>query len=290
MSESLFTMIRLEKAGHISFFAIPRVGTDEKAMLFIHGMAGFKDYLIPQMEYFASRGIMCFAPDIMGHGERNNIDVSGKGILDYVDDVSHYADTVMRSETTAHIVLVGHSMGGLIAAKLAEKRSDVSAAVLITPAPPRGVALYPGGLVSFTLGDVSGLAKKMVGHGTFIPSRKFLESLFVDPKASKSVIDQWEQKRVSEESTLVARQLGLSLLAVDERKIAAPMLVIGAKKDKIVHHRVARSAARYYGADYHLIGSLGHMCLFESGHEEVSQVMSAWLVQKSIYTITTPQE
>ena len=254
-----------------------------RTMVCIHGMAGFAAYLIPKMEYFAERGYTCFAPDIVGHGERNKIDVSGLGVLDYVADVNDFIDHTVRKENDAPLILLGHSMGGLIAAKLAEMRTDVGHAVLVTPAPPNGVLLLPGGMISFTLDDVRRLIKMMLGGARFVPSRHFLESLFANPKASKHIIDQWEARRMSNESLLVALQLGMSHVAVDARKINAHMLVIGAKKDKVVHHRVAKKIQEHYGADYHLIEDLGHMCPFEAGWEQTAAIIETWLKEKKAH-------
>lgn len=273
----------MAKGGHNYLVAKPKKQKSDKPMVFVHGMAGFAAYLIPKMEYFASLGNWCVAPDIMGHGERHGMDLSGKTVNDYVDDIGHFTDTIVRKETKAPLIYVGHSMGGLIAAKKAERRDDVAAVVLVTPAPPKGVMLIPGGLTSFTFGDIRNLMSMMLGGGQFVPSRTFLESLFADPVASKHVIDLWEAKKVSNESLLVALQLGLSQVEVDASQIVAPMLVIGARKDKIVHHTVAERTKEYFDADYHLLEKLGHMCPFESGWEETAGVIASWLKTKKVH-------
>ena len=283
MAQSNFSLVRMVGGRHKYVLAKPKKQKNDQPMIFVHGMAGFAAYLIPKMEYFASLGNWCVAPDIMGHGERNEVDLFGKSVNDYVDDIGHFTDTVVRKETKAPIIYIGHSMGGLIVAKKAEQRDDVAAVVLVTPAPPKGVVLIPGGLVSLTFGDLRRFVGMMLGGERFVPSRTFLESLFVDPIASKHVIDLWEAKKVRNESLLVALQLGLSQVEVDASKVRAPMLVIGARKDKIVHHTVAHRTKEYFDADYHLLENLGHMCPFESGWEETAGVIASWLKAKNIH-------
>jgi alpha-beta hydrolase superfamily lysophospholipase len=277
------SIVPLEKGEHKYLLARPKNGNikSRHRIVFVHGMAGHAAYFKPMMGYFASRGYKCYAPDIEGHGERHHVDISGKFIKHYVADVGHFTDTVVSADGDGPIIYVGHSMGGLIAAKKSEKRSDVSGVVLITPAPPRGVLFYPTGLLSLTLNDVLGFGKMLQGEH-FVPSRRLLESLFADPIASKKVIDMWESRRVSNESFFVMLQLGLTLVGVNPDKINSPMLVIGAKKDKIVHHRVAERVATHFGAEYHSLEHLGHMCPFESGWEETAGIIDAWLKKKGL--------
>lgn len=268
--------------GHNFLVAHPTVVAYAQPIVFIHGMSGFAAYLGDAMSYAAKLGFTCYAHDIMGHGERHAEDVGGKGILDYVDDSSSFIERVVRPRHTAPLVLVGHSMGGLIAAKLAEMRDDVGHAVLVTPAPPSGVMFLPGGLVRVSVRDVLSALAMAVGGKNFIPSRGFLDSLFADPVASRHIIDVWEKRRLSNESLLAALQLGLSQIAVDPVKIAAPMLVIGAKKDVVVHPSVAGRIARFFGAELHMHEEMGHMCPFEAGWEENSRVIADWLVRNNV--------
>ncbi len=281
MANSAVSLVRVADGEYRYLLAKPLVspGTNNnrKPLICIHGMSGFADYFAKKMEYFAREGYACFAPDIIGHGARSEIDISKKGVHDYIADVNKFINHVVCKESGESLILVGHSMGGLIAAKLAEIRNDVGHVVLVTPAPPKGVFLLPGGLISLTLGDLNGLIVAAFGGERFSPSRRLLESLFVDPVASKQVIDEWEGGRISNESLLATLQLGFSRISVDARMITAPMLVIGAKKDKIIHHRSARSTAEYYAADYHTLERLGHMCPFESGWEETAEVILMWL-------------
>ncbi len=277
------SLLRLDEKGHKYFIARPKGRWNNRVMVFIHGMAGFAAYLVPKMTYFASRGYLCYAPDIMGHGERHEIDISGKFVADYVEDVSDFIERIVRDSCCGRIILVGHSMGGLIAAKIAEERDDISASVLITPAPPKGISLVPCGIFSITVSDVRGIARMVAFGERFVPSRTFLESMFADPAASREAIDQWESRRVSNESFFVVYQLGFSRFAVDSEKVDAPMLVIGAKKDKLVSHRVAGRISEYFGADYHRIETLGHMCPFEAGWEETAGVIDDWLKKKELY-------
>src|SRR5215212_3990755 len=107
------------------------------SILFVPGyFAGawvFENYL----DYFASRGHPSYALNLRGRGGSplpSGAKLGETSIGDFVADASEVARSLERP------IVVGHSMGGLIAQKLAE-RDEVRAAVLVAPAPPRGISL-----------------------------------------------------------------------------------------------------------------------------------------------------
>ena len=277
------SLVRHASHGHTYLIARPRIEVYKQPIVFIHGMAGFAGYFTDAMVYKSELGFTCYAHDIMGHGEQSSDDISGMGILDYVDDTLRFIESIVRPKHgTYPLIVAGHSMGGVIAAKLAEVRSDVGHVILMTPAPPKGVFYLPGGLMKFSLRDVLAAFSMACGGPRFVPSRHFLNSLFADPVKSKATIDLWEKRRISNESLLAALQLGLSQIKVDSEKITAPMLVIGAEKDVVVHPSVAGRIAAFFKSDLHMHAELGHMCPFEAGWEENSRVMVEWLIGRQV--------
>src|SRR6202043_817899 len=60
--------------------------------------------------------------------------VSGVSMTDYAADIAR-----LCNELPEPPVLLGHSMGGLVA-QLAARRADIQALVLLAPSPPWGVA------------------------------------------------------------------------------------------------------------------------------------------------------
>lgn len=244
-------------------------------IIFIHGMFGFALYFSNLMHYFTALGFTCYAPDIMGHGERAHIDVSKMGVHDYIAEMAEF----VRFVETRHVappVIVGHSMGGLIAAKLSECPS-VGHTVLITPAPPKGVLLIPGVYIQHIFEGIFRAMWSSLHGERFVPSQRALESQFVDPKGSKDAIAMLLKHRINTESHFVALELGTSYVPVNKNAIKTPMLVIGARKDVVIHHWVAGRVATHLGADFHMLDALGHMCPFEAGWEATALVIHEWL-------------
>src|SRR5262249_33434118 len=118
--------------------SVLRAAPDEAThspVLFVHGYFVDARIWTEWLERFAAHGISAYAVHLRGRADSGPQSGLGRtSIQDFVEDAS-----VILRETGATTV-VGHSMGGLIAQKLAE-RGEVKTAVLITPAPPRGITV-----------------------------------------------------------------------------------------------------------------------------------------------------
>jgi len=107
-------------------------GTGEPAMLFVHGWCCDRSYFEPQSRRFAA-GHRVAALDLRGHGASDRPE-PGHGNYD-IETLADDALTVARDAGFALPVMVGHSMGGLVALACAARPGAVRAAVLVDPAP-----------------------------------------------------------------------------------------------------------------------------------------------------------
>jgi len=100
-------------------------------VLFVHGMHGGSWYLRSWLYAAAHAGWDAWAVNLRGHhGSRPVRDLGAVSVLDYVDDV----EDCLRELREA--VVIGHSMGGLVAQKVAGN-GRVRAAVFATTAAPK---------------------------------------------------------------------------------------------------------------------------------------------------------
>src|SRR4051812_33012420 len=104
-------------------------------LLFVHGYFGRAIAFEPMMDWFARRGHYCCAPDLRGHGDSMpDCALGDVSVHDYAEDVAGVARELNNP------IIIGHSMGGLIAQLVASDQC-VRGAVLLAPAPPRGISV-----------------------------------------------------------------------------------------------------------------------------------------------------
>jgi acylglycerol lipase len=112
------------------------------AIAIVHGYAehsGRYDWTGRQL---AARGYAVYACDLRGHGRSDGERVFVRSFNEYLDDVSALLDQVRERQPGVPVFLLGHSMGGCIAALLLVTRRPRLEGVLLSGAvliPARGI-------------------------------------------------------------------------------------------------------------------------------------------------------
>jgi len=134
-------------------------GEGDPAILFVHGWCCSHDNWRHQVAHF-SRSHRVIALDQRGHGESDkpNQDYTVGG---FVDDLVWF----IGDRGLDRPVIVGHSMGGLIAMNLARKHPDIARAIVMVDAPvtPLPEQLQP--VAESTLAALQSDAYKQVAEG-----------------------------------------------------------------------------------------------------------------------------
>ncbi len=195
-------------------------------------------------------------------------------LADYVADLE---GSIAAMKTPP--VLVGHSMGGLLAQMLAA-RQRIAGAVLLAPSAPWGVP--PTTL--FEIGAAQSLMLR-VGFWSAILAPDFdiaaAHSLDRFPQAQREKIF----RRFVPESgraTFEVLHWGLDMgraSEVDARKVQSPLLFLTGGADRISPPAtVKRTAALYKDrAHYEVIPGMSHWLIGEPGWEQVCERSLAWL-------------
>ena len=234
-------------------------------LLLIHGMWGGAWYWQSYLRFAADAGWDAWAVNLRGHhGSRPLSNLGGVSVRDYVQDVGAVLDAMGPA------MIVGHSMGGLIA-QMAAARSDVRAAVFVTSAAPRGIVVLRGPVLArlvrylpamvarraFKLRDADALALIMNG---------------MSPAARAAALP-----RFVPESGRAGLELALGLPAVNARDVRCPTLVMGASHDRITPVSVQRRIAAKYGAEYLEAGGHAHMLMLEDDWQPPWRHVLDWL-------------
>lgn len=249
-------------------------------IVMIHGMWGGGWYWQDYRRVFEAQGYRCLAPTLPYHDvdPRSAPDprLGKASLLDYAAAL----EREIRS-LDAKPILLGHSMGGLLA-QILGARGLARALVLLAPASPAGIlALTPSVMRSFwSVQTKWGFWRR--------PMRQtFGEAVY----AMLHLLPASQQKeayaRFVYESGRAACEIGYWLLdqqnasRVDESKVTCPVLVIAGTEDRITPASVVRKVARKYRtvATYKEFEHHAHWMVGEPGWQEVAEYAAGWLAQ-----------
>jgi pimeloyl-ACP methyl ester carboxylesterase len=248
-------------------------------VVFIHGASAGAWYWERFLGYTASVGYLSVAPDILGHGTRYPHPQLGTlSINDYVADVADFISAEFPETDPKNIVLVGHSMGGLIVQKLVET-FPVRALALIASAPPSGVRFRKGN-VSVPIKELIMAGVDMaLGNPIMVP-RCLFDKLF--PHHTASDRDAM-YALFTPESSRAGREIVTGDIVVDPEAMTMPCLVISAGDDRIINSNVGKDIATYYGTSAVEFSDRGHMLIIEEpGWRDVARRLTDWLALNQV--------
>lgn len=198
-------------------------------------------------------------------------------LLDYVGDLEEMILALPEKP-----VVIGHSMGGLLALLLCAK-GLTRAGVLLTPAPPSGTfAIRPSNLMAF--------ARIQARWGWWRkPHRASLgEALSYTFNTADRAMGAKEHSAFVHESGRALLEIALPWLdrakaaTVDPRCVTVPLLFVAAGRDRLVPPGVVRRTAKQFAhvSDYAEFDGQGHWVLGQPGWERVADHAEAWLKAK----------
>lgn len=240
-------------------------------VLMVHGIMGGAWYFAKWLQYFSSRGHPAYALNLRGHHGSRPIENFGQvSVMDYVADVRDAAAGIRERHPGAPLVLVGHSMGGLVVQKAAESISP-GAAILLSSVPPRGIPLLSWPLFRRELKHVSAmLTSRAITVNPRDAADLFLNK--VDPTEVASFLPLWAPA-----SGRVGREITFGRIAVDAKKVTCPVVVIAGAEDVAIPPRIQRKVARKYSALFRLYEGNAHFLIWETGWDRIAADVAAWL-------------
>lgn len=248
----------------------------------IHGMWGASWHWDNYKAFFEDKGYQCVASTLRFHDVEPQTaphpELATTSLLDYADDLEKEIKALGVKP-----IIMGHSMGGLLAQILAS-RGLAKAVVLLSPAAPSGIfALTPSVIRSF-------LSIQMTWGFWRKPTlQTFNEAVY----SMMHLLSNQEQKdaysKLVYESGRVIFEIGHWLFdstgasKVDEAKVDCPVLILVGSEDRITPASVVRKIAKKYQsvATYKEFSNHAHWVLAEPRWQEIAEYASDWLQQKS---------
>ena len=244
----------------------------------IHGMWGGAWYWRNYTNVFEKAGYRCVTTTLRHHDmdpkAAPDPRLGSTSLLDYAEDL----EREIRSLGVKPII-VGHSMGGLLAQMLGA-RGLAKALVLLTPASPSGIIPIRVSVARSFL-SVSlrwGFWRRPMRQTENEARYSMLQLL--SPAEQHGVYERFVY-----ESGRAFFEIGFWPLdrrgaaRVDETKITCPMLVIGATQDRITPASVVRRVAKKYRhvATYKEFPNHAHWVVGEPQWQEVAEHVRQWL-------------
>lgn len=216
--------------------------------VFIHGMWGSARIFEFWLRYADAMNIPAVAFDLRGHGSSRctNGGLGHASILDYVADGNEVVDTFGKC------YLVGHSMGALIARKVATENSNVLKVVSVTSAPEAGLDMMLAPSVMLKMMAPRYLSA-MLFKKEFTLTAEDAEELMGNTLSGEDLEHMLRETNL--ESGRAARDITMQV-HVDKLRIES--LVIGAGCDNITRIGIQERIARRHGSEISYTNS-GHM-------------------------------
>ncbi|MEZ4322802.1 MAG: alpha/beta hydrolase [Myxococcota bacterium] len=260
--------------GRQIFYRAAVPATPRAVMLLVHGLSEHSGRYRHVMEHFAERGFAVYAPDHRGHG-RSAITL---GDLESIDEVVSDLGFLHRRAITAHpslpVVVLGHSMGGLISVLYTERTDEVAALVV------NGPAMDIPDNISPLLIRLSGLLGRLVprlGVEKFYAPDKLTRDAAVKARVEADPLfyKGWMRARTGSELLRGIRQATANL-----SQLTLPLLVTHGTGDQTVPPRASEvlfGGAASKDKTLHYFEGLLHEVHNEPEKDEVLAFWGDWL-------------
>lgn len=239
-----------------------------KDIIFIHMSWGGTWVFDLYMNFFAENGYRCYALDLRGHGESTG-SVAGATMQDYVDDVH----TAVQGLGLYNPIVIGHSMGGLIALMYSAQF---------------------GSLATVSLDGSSSLEAQQTSEEkkypeVYTPQDSGMPTNTIKAMMALPDIYPWrlmKMKKMLGIESGVARSERKKGISVPKEKLTQPLLFIGAEKGTSLPFGIGiekvQVQANYYGTPVVAIKGATHPGLLIGRHwKKSAKAILEWLKENN---------
>lgn len=243
---------------------------DAPLVVLLHGFTGAKENFLPLMAEMEP-GYRVIAPDLPGWGESTRRAGADYGVVAQSERVSAWLKTLPRTPD----LLVGHSMGGHIAALVAAKH----------PEQVQGLALMSSAGVPF---KENAFAKAVLkgGHPFAVDNRESLDAylglVFTDPPFVPWPVDRaFIEHRIADHDFEVAvlnRMRGDEAFAVQPLlgRIQAPVVLLWCDDDRVIDPSAAAAYAEDLATSHTvMLKGCGHMPMVADAPQTAAALSAA---------------
>ena len=244
------------------------------ALLIVHGLAEHSGRYMNVVNHFVPLGYAIYGIDHIGHGKSDGSRVYVRRFEDFTDTLKTFSDMIRDWQPEKSILLVGHSMGGLISSiYLLDHQDELSGAVLSGPS-----VKVPDNISSATI-----LVAQL--FSTLMPRLGLIaleaEGVSRDPAVVQAYLNDPLVYTGKTTARLAAELLkAMKRVAVDASKITLPILIVQGGEDRLVDPDGAQMLHDTVGSvdkTLKIYDGLYHEVFNEPEHLKVLGDVEAWL-------------
>ena len=237
-------------------------GSKKKALVFVHGYSCSSEYWWPQLEYF-SKDHTVIAVDLAGHGK------SGLNRKEYtMDAFGDDVRSVIEHLELDEVILIGHSMGGPVVVKAANKLGSKTRLII-------GVDTFQDlsqeGISTFGRIAVNTMFRLFYDSMT----QDIVDDFFIEE--SNHDLEKWIRNDAIETPKKVSQGTLDALLTMNYvkslDKLSVPIIALNGKS--FMETKLDVNFEAYKNLEIELIDQVGHFIMLEKPTE-----FNAWLESK----------
>ncbi|MGE5389838.1 MAG: lysophospholipase [Deltaproteobacteria bacterium] len=246
-------------------------------VILVHGLGEYGGRYSNLINRLQGENISFYTVDHRGHGRSQGKRGHLEYFLDYIEDLKLLVDMAHNQHPELPLIMLGHSMGGAIAARYAlEHPADIDALILSAAGikPKRAVPGWQDRLARFL--------SRVAPAATF-PNGLSADDLSHDPQVVKDYVDdplvhnkitaRWYTEMLNNSQQVLSRA----------PELAMPLLVIHGEGDRIVDISGSEQIFKAAGTadkQYKTFPGLYHETMNEkqADREEVLNVIASWII------------
>jgi pimeloyl-ACP methyl ester carboxylesterase len=238
-------------------------------VVFVHGAFGRALHFEEWVNRFTAAGYACLAPSLPGHDPSDAAALQALTLSDYRTMLER-----VRSALDAPPILIGHSMGGLLAQQLAGS-GPCAALVCLATAPPGPV--FPQ---LAALRHLIPMMPALLLRRSLRPSRSAFQHLAaqeLSPSEQQELYDS-----IGYESGRAYRAMVFGTREVRVGEIRCPVLCVSGAEDRMISARISRAVADRYGAEHVVLEGRGHWLSARSAVDQAAPPVLEWLARRIV--------
>lgn len=248
--------------------------TPKTMLLIVHGLAEHSGRYHSFAEYFTSNGYAVYGFDHPGHGRSDGARAYIHSFTDFLSPIQTYLSMIRQWHPSLPIFLIGHSMGGLIAALYQVDHQNEFAGAILSGASVK----VPSHISSGTIA-IGRLLSKLIPKAGI---------LMLDPKGisrDPAVVQAYINDPLVFTGKITAR-LGAEMLVATKgisnnaNKITLPMLILHGGNDPLVEPDASKIFYRLIGSKdktLKIYDGLYHEVFNEPERMEVLKDVDEWI-------------